>query len=906
MGGKRLSPTVTNLTVARSGNRYKATWKVPSRASDSKYSDSFTGIEAAVYTVTPDGKTADIRAEILGKTASSLSTVERNSSGVSKNLFDRSKYYPYTSKKLSYIRARVRGRRSISKKRVIRGDYKRFSYDFSKPAKPTVADIAFDKGVLTFVVSTKDSSGTAERAYVNVKIWRKSNFEVVGGVTQYVSNPKETLVYDENVLTSVGASSKTINRTEAYWSSMTERDQYVHYRIKAVAKGINGDSASVERELTICYATRASISGVSATSSIVTVYFSFITGDDGNKHVDECHLQYADSLATPTNDQWQDVPGAVHDGGGVRAISFGNTFTASPGNYVWVRVVTKYLADNMSQASEPFRIDKLYNRPPDATASTSEIGILDSSEAGSDGTSLTVITGWNADDYSGTEVSWTTDPDGWRSTEDPKSKMLPDASWRETGPEYPNYAYGTKLKIVGLEEDTAYYLKSRRYNVNDPTQVSGWTDAKEIVTGALAAGVTLSAPLEVADGDAVRLMWLVGGGKVQSGYTVYINGAAVGSGNGAENSFVFTPNGSGVVEAYVEIKSNGTVSRSNAVRVTVKPKPMVTSITTEQTVTAKPHQVSVTCDHEGASIRMQLVSCGNSEQYAGEIVWDDESSELSRAIPAEAMLVEGSEYVLRAVATIDGIKGDVFTASWQNTTEDGDTIQSDRMSVLWAHQAVPVVVCAIAVDSENMAAEIAPQTPPEGISETDTMNVYRVTPDGPYLIAQGVAFGSTITDRWSPFGGSYRIETVTADGDADYMDFEYELPSDSIRIDWPGGVVSLHYSANSADQWRKDVEVRKYLDGTSEAWHNEGAVRTKSIGGVFIIPVESDSATALRALASYSGTAFVRTPRGEAFEADVQCSVSDSVYSPLMTVSLTATEVVLKSFVCSGGDVNAG
>ena len=240
------------------------------------------------------------------------------------------------------------------------------------------------------------------------------------------------------------------------------------------------------------------------------------------------------------------------------------------------------------------------------------------------------------------------------------------------------------------------------------------------------------------------------------------------------------------------------------------------------------------------------------------------------------------------------------------TTKDGETgLDSDpataELVCSWAHQA-PDPPDGVAVtprdetdaDGRRMLSAVVLLVAPEGAGDGDVCDVWRVTPDGPCLVAEGVSPSATVTDPWAPFGGdtlAYRVSMRTTDGDVSWRDYAYVLPCDSLRVDFGDEYVELPYDIAISDAFSKDFESRAHLDGTRSGYWSAGADRKASLSTDVVRVTEPEKAMALRRLARHDGPCLVRTPDGCAYEADVEVSLDSSHATSRLAVALDATEV---------------
>ena len=187
-------------------------------------------------------------------------------------------------------------------------------------------------------------------------------------------------------------------------------------------------------------------------------------------------------------------------------------------------------------------------------------------------------------------------------------------------------------------------------------------------------------------------------------------------------------------------------------------------------------------------------------------------------------------------------------------------------------------------------------TPPTGSASTDVYDIYRLTGDGAYLIGEGFPLTYTAVDEYAPFGTEltlhYRVAIRTADGDFEFADIEYLAEGNNMRFDWAEGSLELPYNLSIADKYKKDVEVRDHMNGSTDAYWNQNVRRSASLNSDLIYLDQQDEITLARHLARYTGPVFVRTPDGSAYEADVQ--VSDlSGDGRMSAIELDATEIGL-------------
>jgi hypothetical protein len=138
----------------------------------------------------------------------------------------------------------------------------------------------------------------------------------------------------------------------------------------------------------------------------------------------------------------------------------------------------------------------------------------------------------------------------------------------------------------------------------------------------------------------------------------------------------------------------------------------------------------------------------------------------------------------------------------------------------------------------------------------------------------------------------YRIACRTADGDVEWYDAPYEMGGSVLRIDWQGGTVELPYDLAISDGYGKDVDLHEYLDGSKDAFYNQGIRRTAKLATTVLRLEDPATIAAVKELAHFVGPAFVRTPDGSAYEAHVEVTDMTPTHE-LSSVSISATEVAL-------------
>ena len=283
---------------------------------------------------------------------------------------------------------------------------------------------------------------------------------------------------------------------------------------------------------------------------------------------------------------------------------------------------------------------------------------------------------------------------------------------------------------------------------------------------------------------------------------------------------------------------------------------------------------------------------------------DEQNAEFAVAWSHQAPSIEPTEtYTASADTVVNDNKNYYEYDSETQTYEVVDPVGTENPSTEgWYEVSVTEYVTLTVIDNiddsgfHHQAVQIN-LTPPPNYAQTDVYDIYRVTGDGARLVGQGFPLTYTATDEYAPFGEDlsnyYRIAVRTADGDISFSDVEYVLEGEGIRIDWSGGFLEYPYGVSIADAYKKDVEIRKHLDGSIGGYWNQGIVRKGSLNTAAIKIIQKSDIDLTRQLARYTGPAFVRTREGTAFEADVQITDLSTKNIAIMTIAIDAQEIDL-------------
>ena len=943
---KVTSMTAPKRNVSTGLYHMSTTWKIPAAATDTRSNGRATYV--IVRTMVDgwlSGKPFRLTQDV---NKGSLATEDLRSLDwyrVGDKVWRRADFWPLTQRKVGKFWTHVQLCNAKGK-----GPWQSTSAEFKAPRKPTISAIGQDKdtGNLTCTVTTNEGNDLYERYDTRYVV---DMYNGIDGTTNTTD-------------TSSRSTSFSVTR-DASARSQLNYDQYIRMRVRACARGLRGDSDWAERNYYVAWPPLPVIKGVDVSttdpSGKVTVRVGLKQADpnrpaDWNatyntQHpVTGCRLEILRNTSAETPEQaaasesWS--PMDYSDNGNCYALSATVSDLASErGLHSWVRVKSwNEIEEIFYRFSNPVEVDKLFQAPP--SGSESDIAIVEAKSGGS-GSSAILTIGWNAsgsDTMTGTEVSWSDNPNAWRSTSGPETHEF---SWSdgELVSGSTTYHDSATLYVDGLTGGTLYSFRARRYQDRDSGDRLYGEYNQSVMTAiptTSPTSVTLHAPGSVASGRPLEITWSYDSDSMQTAYEVITGTVVDGTDTEGNVTHWISDEGLGIVaagndsrgsfvipaESIGELASGGSVAL--AVRVStggefVTSQATVVSIDTPPTcsllvgdVTAQPASVTITSNVGTAYATLAVTSNGADGslpdgtigQVAGDVVWSgvvmpewEESAgayEAAVALPGNLSLYDGATYAVSARLT-------------DSSTGLSSDVAAGEFTVNWAHQAPApagtIEVAGSAVTDEDglrsIYATIALHEP-DGAGEGDVYDVYRVLDDEVQLIAEGRALESTVTDNYAPFGNrelAYRVACRTVDGDVDWADYPYELMPRSVtdgmmmRVDFGSRYVELDRGLSYSDKRAKTFEGRSHMgEMTQRGYWGDEVTRSGQSSAAAVMVYEQGVADALDALAVHRGPCFVRTSTGVAYEADVQVSGPNvSFGSAGMRYSLAMTKVALTS-----------
>ncbi|MBR4687104.1 MAG: hypothetical protein IKP01_02220 [Bacteroidales bacterium] len=877
---KALKTKVSNLTApSRSGAKFTSKFEVPAAAkkSGAKASVKVTGLDMRwdfdAEPATPglsQGKGDVVTADSSGKNTSKSDTETLN----------RKLFWPFAGKpKLLSASFWVRGYNVQSGKRVY-GPWVYKTLNLAAPDKPKSCSLSYDSSTGNVTPSYVSEHPDGPKEVYSTQVWVTAGTQKLYDGASYTDVSKTLAAKTVTGATSLGVGEK------------------IKVEMSARNRGLRGDSALARSaNLYICHPNAPvcgtptlsyATPGTLATASVrVPITHTGYVKDGGTViQPDTVKLQRLvnsmtenDATSAASSQGWEDVTSVNGPTNGLTDAY--SSCVSDAGKYTWFRAVA--VRDGYTVYGAPVRAKCIDVLTSSTVAGAADISALASGDDGK--SAVATLTGKQADDE-GYEVSWSTEPDAWESTEQPETF----------------HTTGSTLIVRGLEEGTRYFMRARAYDLDsDGNYIYGdYCGNVEVTPYTTPSMVALYCPNTVERGKDIQYTWTYDTDAPQAEWRlVNSSGVVEHSGTGTACAYTLPADAYGSASSvtyYVEVTTGGGWAKSAARTVHIADAPTC-ALTLASTLTAQPLSFSVASD-TGDTVRVSVSALGSSGtglygdrvQFAGDTVYSGVVEPSFSGTPRSATVTlprglaffNAAQYRV-AVTAVDGAAG------LESQPATGD------FEVDWSHTASQPTG-SVAVDQSAMSATVT-VTAPADAEMGDVFDLYRVTMDGERPIARSQPFGTAVTDVKAPYSrdGSnlrYLAVTRTADGDSCVSDdISYTLKGSMLRLDWGGDFVELPYNIKASDEFAKDSEVRKHVDGTSQAYWNEGVTRKASLDTDLVRFRDAEEQELLRGMFQHAGSVFVRTPDGLAFAADVQPgTVERSSDSGTVGVSLKAVE----------------
>lgn len=484
---------------------------------------------------------------------------------------------------------------------------------------------------------------------------------------------------------------------------------------EARARGLAGDSETVTRTRTV---------GIPAPATIVSIKCPD-RGAGGRVYVEVKAGAVTDTMQlqrrSGASGSWEDVSGQTDNGSATLSDALSEA-DPQAGVHVYYRV--KSVKDQYVTYSDPVPADVIFEAAPSSAGgqASPKAGTCDivSLQSGEDGASAAVVVGW-AGAMTDIEVSWSADPNAWKSTDQPQTF---EAGWadspRHQSASSPPWDNSTTLHIAGLECGTAYYVRARvRYEEDAISYYSAYTADSTVVPTVAPTNVSASAPKWVARGEDVPVTWTYDGDAVQTEYHVTPSAGGADYASGSDSlGYAAIP-----AQAYGDATSvaftvtactRGGSASSDEVSVGIADAPsceLYCPDAAEQPVQfeacgdSSAAALLCTCSSEGA---YRTLPDGDADQLEGDVVWTEavDSPEWTLTTWSETQLRAALESELLEAEGALGEAQDVFS-EMQEGEEGFDEAASAVVSALAALAQVQEALAAHPAAGEVYVAYVS-------------------------------------------------------------------------------------------------------------------------------------------------------------------------------------------------------
>lgn len=500
----------------------------------------------------------------------------------------------------------------------------------------------------------------------------------------------------------------------------------------------------------------------------------------------------------------------------------------------------------------------------------------------------TVLVSWGYswDDADACEISWSTEPDAWISTEDPESYVV-------------LRGLENKLAIKGVDAGEPLYVRIRYLNgVDEDAILSPYSDIKSITISTVPAVPTLNLEKQFfTQGEPITCSWVyittdgteqaqarIAERIVENNEVTYSELKSVTTEQKTTIDNTWQTGTQHAIAVQVANGSGNWSDWSEAVTITIA-EPIACEITQASLVSESegyelqslPMTVTVTGAGTGGQTTLMILRKGDyrierpeGEDFRGhdgEVVYQNvytgEAQQTITLDDIQGHLDDGAGYTLYASIEDD----------YGQTANDGIDFTVDWNSKPSLPSATVTVtdVAKIAITSGNY------------------VDIYRQSVDGTELIYTDAHANETYVDPYPTIGeygyllvsksvyGDYIMSEASGDyGQLAWLLLPATYESEKTLIDFDGERIELYYNVDVSHSWSKDFKKTKYLGGSIIGDYVAGVERTGNVNAVSVPILEPDMLESMRRLAEYEGECHVRTKEGSSFTACVQVSEDDN------------------------------
>ena len=565
----------------------------------------------------------------------------------------------------------------------------------------------------------------------------------------------------------------------------------------------------------------------------------------------------------------------------------------------------------------------------------------------------------------GTEITWDTADYAWHSTQPPSAYDFKDdivgfvkvanasKADKPVLKGVDNEWFYSTYYIRGVQPEERYYIKGRRFLKDTETRETdsygpqvGYTiggSLASVEVSAVAQEVKLNVPERLVSGKDLSVSWTYDSDSEQKEYDLLWAQSSADNGKAYAQTLVKKTDSApyAVVKwddvknkvfqnsIYLAVKMRTDSGWSNmsdikTVKVVEPPKASLSKI---NTLVNQPLIVTLGTNNPSSSAVVRVISNqvidwgpdGPNNQADGEII---HTNKLFTPNWQKTTLSDGTTwYYYNYTLPICDLRDNGFytveyTAVLDEYDLDSDTVD-DEGNVVKQTQTFTVdypediVVPNFYLVADNIDEEhggsVKISIPDVTGNKGCVADIYRVTPDGSYLLRGNIENwrNATVTDTFPPYSRHepcvYRLCMRSPNGVRQWADRSYSMPGYSVRFDWGeeeaeshGGYshLTLPYNLKWSDNWTKNARIDLHLDGTYNGYWRGGVDHKNTLSTEIVKLTGAEQVARVMALAKYAGPVLVRLPNGCAFCANVNVTNLDVSYDSLViSASFSAQEI---------------